>query len=61
MKVFTTVFMAHPQSADHQRVYQPNRLEQDEYDLSDLEQAIREQITVLESSNWFVGEGFDGE
>jgi hypothetical protein len=61
MKVFTTVFLAYPLSADIQRVDQANGFDQDEHDLAGLEQAFRERITSLESSNWIAGEGYDYE
>ena len=61
MKVFTTIFLAHSLTADLQRDEQANDFDQDEHDLADVEQALRERISVLESSNWFVGDSFDEE
>ena len=61
MKVFTTIFLAHPLSVNLQRDEQANGFDQDEHDLADVDQALRERITVLESSNWFVCDSFDEE
>jgi len=61
MKVFTTVFLARPLDATLQGVDDASDLFPDEQDLAEFEQALRERITVLESSNWFVGDSFDEE
>jgi hypothetical protein len=61
MKVFTTIFLAHPLGASSEGVDRASDLFPDELDLADVEQALRERITVLESSNWFVGDSFDEE
>jgi hypothetical protein len=61
MKVFTTIFLAHPLGANSESLDRASELFPDELDLADVEQALRERITVLESSNWFVGDSFDEE
>jgi hypothetical protein len=61
MRVFTTIFLAHPLIANTQRVDQANGLDEDWHGLAEAEQAPRERITMLESSNWFVDDGFDEE
>lgn len=61
MKVFTTIFLAHPLGGTPQGVDLASDLFPDEQDLADLEQALRERITVLESCNWFAGDSFDEE
>ncbi|MGA9585072.1 MAG: hypothetical protein WBQ95_07070 [Terracidiphilus sp.] len=58
MQVFTTIFVAETQRANIRRVDMANDPDREENGLSELKQALRKRIAMLESRGWFEGDGF---
>lgn len=59
MQVFTTIFLAETLGADSRLVDIANGQDQDERDLAELKQVLRERIVMLENRGWLEGDGFD--